>query len=215
MEILIEDLEVARIEARFTTFKTIPGCDSFQVVIFTPNLKTIKAANRLCLCEQCMVEYGSCNLFTMYTPVVHHLNKFSLRSSREEPVLPDSDESTSVTDLLTENVVVAVAAESKSIDNIWFIQFKRCITNDTPSTDDYGHVIPAGVNFLCGHFLEREYKSTHATLYKISKKKTFFYKESVLYPFVQVEPTKKGVQVTNIELANINYYLEENGFSAI
>ena len=139
----------------------------------------------------------------------------SLRSSRKEPMLPDSDESTIVTDLLTENGVVVVAADSKSIDNIWFIKFKECVTNDTPSTDDYGHTIPAGVNFLCGHFLEREYKSIHATLHKISKKKTFFYKESVLYPFIQVEPTKKGVQVTNIELANVSYYLEENGFSAI
>ena len=107
---------------------------------------------------------------------------------------------------------------AKSIDNIWFIQFKECVTNDTP-TDDYGHTIPAGVNFLCGYFLEREYKSIHATLHKISKKKTFFYKESVLCRFVQVEPTKKGVHVTNIELANISielanisYYLEENGF---
>ena len=54
-------------------------------------------------------------------------------------MLPDSDESTIVTDLLTENGVVVVAADSKSIDNIWFIQFNECVTNDIPSTDDYGH----------------------------------------------------------------------------
>ena len=72
-EIFRENLEVARVEACFTTFKTIPGCDSFQVVIFTPNSKTIKAANRVCLCEQCRVEYGSCDLFTIYTPVIQHL----------------------------------------------------------------------------------------------------------------------------------------------
>ena len=119
-EIVMEDLEVAGVKARFTTFKTIPECDSFQVVIFTPNSKTIMAANRLFLCEQCRVEYGSCDLFTIYTPVIQQLNKLSLRSSKEEPVLPDSDESTIVTDLLTENGVV-VAADSKSIDNIWFI----------------------------------------------------------------------------------------------
>ena len=86
-EILMEDLEFLNV---------------FQVVIFTLNLKTIKAANL----------YGSCVLF-IYTPVIQQLNKVSIRSSREEPVLPNSDESTIVTDLLIENGVVVVAADSK------------------------------------------------------------------------------------------------------
>lgn len=206
-EIHSKDLEVKRIEARFTAFQTILGCDSFQVVIFSPNSTTIKASNRLCLCEQCQNDYGTCSLFTNYTPVVQQLNKVSLRSSREEAVLPDNETESVLTDLLTEDVIIAVAADTKSIDSIWFIQFKQKLSSDIPATNDYGHIIPPGVNFFCGHFLERESCSTHAILFKISKKKTYFYKESVLYPFVEVETTKRGIQITNVELSNINLYL--------
>ena len=107
------------------------------------------------MCKKCKEEYGSCDLFQVYTPVVQHLNKVSSRSSREEPV-PAASSDESSTDLLSKDAVVAIAADCNSIDDIWFVQFQKFENRDTATTDDYGHTIPAGLNFLTGHFLERE-----------------------------------------------------------
>ena len=48
--------------------------------------------------------------------------------------------------------------------------------------DDYGHEIAAGVNFLKGHFLEKEKELSTTQVFKHSLKTTFFYSESILYP---------------------------------
>ena len=48
--------------------------------------------------------------------------------------------------------------------------------------DDYGHKIAAGVNFLKGHFLEKEKELSTTQVFKHSLKTTFFYSESILYP---------------------------------
>ena len=40
--------------------------------------------------------------------------------------------------------------------------------------------------------MERETDLVKGKTYKLSKKKTFFYKESVVYPFVQFTTSKKG-----------------------
>ena len=62
-----------------------------------------------------------------------------------------------------EDIVVAVAAHSKSIDDIRFIRFTEMCRSKEEVTDDYGHIIPPGVNFLSRHFLERDSTSRNAT----------------------------------------------------
>ena len=49
---------------------------------------------------------------------------------------------------------------------------------------------------MSDHFLER---TANKSLYVISEKKTFFYKESMVYPFVQASSSKKDYVITNNE----------------
>ena len=74
---------VEELRARFgdKRYGTIKGSMSFQVVLFSPNSDTIKAAPRIILCESCRTEYGSCVLFQEYDIPVQHLKEPSLRSS--------------------------------------------------------------------------------------------------------------------------------------
>ena len=58
--------------------------------------------------------------------------------------------------------------------------------------DDYGN-IPVGVNFIKGHFMEKSvFSNSKYQTYKLLRKVTFFYKESVVYPYVNFGQNKKG-----------------------
>lgn len=112
---------------------------------------------------------------------------------------------------MPEGSIVAVAAEEKSEDSVWFIKIieNNETINDIAKIDDYGNVIPGGVNFFKGHFLEREYVKKSCQLFKLSKKVTFFYKESVFYPFVPMTETKKGFRLENKDLTDILCYMDK------
>ena len=62
-----------------------------------------------------------------------------------------------VADFLVPGFFVATAADTNSIDTVWFIQIveSNCV-EDRVLCDDYGHKIAVGLNFLKGHFLEKE-----------------------------------------------------------
>ena len=66
---------------------------------------------------------------------------------------------------------------------VWFVvvEVRNC-TSDDNRTDDYGHVVPAGFKFNKGHFLELVNYTVKDRIYKQSRKITYFYKESILYP---------------------------------
>ena len=67
-EIDIKQLEVARADALLYYYGSILGSDSFQVMVFTPNAVTIRAAKYLCICQLCKNDYGSClNTLKMFT----------------------------------------------------------------------------------------------------------------------------------------------------
>ena len=80
-----------------------------------------------------------------------------------------------------------------------------CVGNGK-DVDDYGHIIPAGVGYMMGNFLE---KSSHYTL---SKNLTFFYKESVVYPYINFQPCKNGFKLEISDYTEILHFIEENGF---
>ena len=52
-------------------------------------------------------------------------------------------------------------------------------------------------------------------MYEVSKKTTYFYKESVVYPFVQARTHKNGFIITNEELCEILAFVENSGMSRI
>ena len=70
-------------------YKTIHGSSEFHIMIFTPNSKSFRASPRLCLCDQCKVDYGSCSFFNSYELQVQELNQISLRSNIPPPPPPE------------------------------------------------------------------------------------------------------------------------------
>ena len=49
----------------------------------------------------------------------------------------------------------------------------------------------------------------------LSKLTTYFYKESVVHPFVQMEATNKGLIISDKDYVDIIYYIENSGLSAL
>ena len=81
---------------------------------------------------------------------------------------------------------------------VWFILVDEVEkTIDKPIVDGYGNIVAPGQPFLSGCFLE---STANKSLYVLSTKKTFFYKESIVYPLVQASSSKKGYVITNNEL---------------
>ena len=184
-------------------------------MVFTPNSEYIKAATRLCICEICKLDYGSCPLFKSYELQVGLLKEPLLRSDNIEvsnTIKPASS------DFFLSGSVCAVAAESKCSDTVWFIKIiEECLTESNTIVDDYGHQIAIGQSYLIGNYFEKEARSSskHGQMYKCMKKKVFFYKESVVYPFVNLESRKNNYFITNIDFYYVLSYAEHNGMSAI
>ena len=57
--------------------------------------------------------------------------------------------------------------------------------------DDYENFITSGLCYIDGRFMEKVVLAK-GFLYKLFKKKTLFFNESVVYPFVQFKGHKKG-----------------------
>ena len=60
------------------------------------------------------------------------------------------------------------------------------------AVDNYGQIIPPNILFLKGNFLERVCYNRSSQVFKLSKKETYFYNDSVVYPYVQFTESKKG-----------------------
>ena len=213
-QIHVEDLADLRAETRLKKYLTIDGSDSFQVMFFKPNSTTFKASPYLCICEECLADYGSCSSFSSYEPQVCLLKKIQLRSE----ILPFEGHNEEVDDgsedFLLPDTYCAVAPDRSSPDSLWFIKVKDSFQASVQMTDDYGNIIALGLNYIEGKFMDKVDTLAEGFLYKLSKKKTYFFKESVVYPFVQFTANKKGFLLSMAEYVEILCYVE-NGLSYI
>ena len=181
-------------------------------MVFSPGQDQFRAATRLCICELCKSAFGSCHQFSNYTLSIAEKNKVYLRSNNAKPDQDEEDE-TDITDFVAAGSLVAVAADTKSIDTVWFVRVLEngCIGKDN-DCDDYGNSIPFGTSFIKGNFLELSDEKTHHRLYTVSKKITYFYKECVLYPFVNMSDTKKGFILKTTDYMDVIQFVEANNF---
>ena len=117
---------------------------------------------------------------------------------------------------MAEDSFIAVAAGSNSIDTVWFM---KVIVNDCLSdgscVDDYRSAVGQGVRYLKGHFLEKIDEKDDHKLYKLSTKQTLLYKESVVYPYINFQETKKGFALKNSDLMEIIQFVEANNYCHI
>lgn len=216
-EIDSKRLEIARASLRRTVFRGIDGSSQFQVIVFKPDSTSIRAATRLCLCNLCKEDYGSCQLFSEHQLTSYNLNQVFLRSNNQtstedEIDLADEDE-IYMNNFVTPESYVAVAADKKSPDTVWFIKvIEADCESATDEEDDYGNIIPKGATYFKGNFLERVNETIKLEVYKLSKKTTYFYKENILYPYVNFNETKKGLTLNKRDLADIIHFTEQTGF---
>lgn len=166
------------------------------------------------MCDLCVQNYGSCPLFKSYEIKVKHLNVINLRDT-EEPQSEIVGQEKVDSEFILPGSVVAVAAPKKS-NIVWFIQvieINRVCT--TTVTDNYNHEIPRGMVHLTGNFLERDDKhsTSKATAYTLLKQVTFFYKENILYPYVNIQEKNNRLSLSVSDYTDILYYIEKNGFS--
>ena len=145
-----ERLEAARAIEKRRIYKSIPGSSKFRVCVFRPN-QTMKASTRICLCEMCAVDYGSCELFVECPLVYSHGNNTSLRSSVKDYIGIDEQEDAEKEeeheeeDPLQLGTVVALAADVKAIEAFHLIEitaeesFAAC-----DETDRWGQRVKSG-----------------------------------------------------------------------
>ena len=83
---------------------------------------------------------------------------------------------------MEEAIAVAVVA-NKHAYTIWFIFFdKKERVHIYEVTDGYGNKVAPGQSFISGRILE--HSVTSETHYVFPQKTKYFYKESLVYPFV-------------------------------
>ena len=94
--------------------------------LFTPHSEMIKAAPRTCLCETCLVNYGTSELFKEFEIPITQLKNTSMQSERNTATAPevatDSRHESSLIDFIQPDTVCAMAPEESSLDPVWFIK---------------------------------------------------------------------------------------------
>ena len=220
VEILDSSLMEERNSRRRMKFPTITGSSDWHVLIFTPNASEFKASPRLCMCDQCLVTYGSCSLFQSYAVRVETINVPTLRNDVLPP--PEILGEEEVIEFVNEGTFVAVAAPKSTdtvwvVDPFWIIKVTKVnrIDTDNESVDSYGFKIAPKVMHLEGNFLEKNERLTTSKKigYDLSKKVTFFFKESILYPYVNITEGKRGLFLNMTDYTDILYHIENNGYA--
>jgi len=120
---------------------------------FKPNQTSFAAAPRICFCDLCKINYGSCNLFQTYELPTKQLKETALRSSSTCNEVVQT-ETTSSHDFLMPNSICALAADEKSHDTVWFVQIEEEVVATETLFDDYGFQVNKGhFDFQASHVL--------------------------------------------------------------
>ena len=207
-EITTKELEESRIASRYMAVEPLRGSSSFGVMVINPIDNKVKVAKRLCTCKLCKIQIDSYENYEESEIIVHILNRPALRSTFDQEI-EDVSHIEEPAEVLLKGVVVAVAADERHTDVVWFIKIEEeeSVATDTLK-DDYGNIIKAGQSYLKGKFLER---ISAGNKYRVAKKLTYFYRETIVYPFVQAVALKAGYLIRNEELCEIYAHVELNG----
>ena len=219
-------LDTLRHEAKYVVCPTIKGSSKFQIIIFEANTDINKVAPYLCSCYECInTKYGSCSLFRTHILESGVLNEISLHSNYHA-VNQDEELSNKADDpldksLIANNTLCAIVADHNSADTVWFVLIldSDCCDENNPVTDAYGHTVPTGQLYNQCYYLEKHNELRKGVVYKVNKKNGYIYKESIVYPVVNMEVNHNGVADSyyfkNSEYVEILYYVEHTGMESI
>ena len=142
--------------------------------------------------------------------MVQTLNKINKRSNYDENE-KNEEHVKAPDDFLLPGSVCALAAANNSVDTLWFVQIKGEFESTTSVSDDYGHIVTPGQKYMLGHFLEQVSDQITSKTYKLIDKETIFYRESVVYPFVNVTEKKGKYIISSRDYIDIINFVEHNG----
>ena len=186
-------------EQGLTNTKHYKDLTNFKLLCFGQIQITLEQS-QVCAFVNSKVNYGDCALFSDFPLYIIELNQKNLRHGiNEERYLSSLS---NLNNLIIENTFVTSAADELSPDSNWFIKVvqRKCVRNEDV-IDDYSHTIPVGFEYIKGHFLEQVTPTKSSQIFKISKKFTYFYSESVVYLFLNTKyETDKGHILENKDL---------------
>ena len=104
-------------------------------------------------------------------------------------------------EFLTPNSFCAIAADEKSSEIVWFLQIKSIEVTNANMVDDYRHTITAGMEYLVGSYLKKCNETKKGPLFKIMGKDVFFFRETIVYPFVNFQEQKGNYLIANHDTA--------------
>ena len=121
-------LNRAREKAQFKKIETLDGSSSFQVMVFNPHSSEVLASPRLCLCDKCKAEYGSCYLFNSHELRTLVLKESALRSRNIQTEEKNTqNQSEIVHKFLLSGSICAIVAKNHMT---WFV---KIVTTDIAS----------------------------------------------------------------------------------
>ena len=192
--------------AKKTKYHTVVGSSRIRIMVVKPNDEAIKVAPYLCVCEKCEVEIGSCDLYyePNFSTTENRARKPTTRadmnadsdssnesgSDDDESGSDDDDDETETAEWYADDTVCALAPDSNddTRHSLYFVFIKGSGMSEDDQQDAYGHQATKGQDFIWGHYLEEEKTLSKGVVYKFDEtKKVFFFKESIVYPFVNVE----------------------------
>ena len=109
--------------------------------------QVIRASPRICICDVCAVEYGSCELFQEYDLCPLPVKAPSKRSTLQSPAEPEERGKRSpINYFLLEGSICAVAPSESSRDPVWFMKIQNHTTAAGDRVDDSGMNVLQGRN---------------------------------------------------------------------
>ena len=158
------------------------------------------------------MEYGSCELFKEYDITMKHLKKIYIRTSfmdriGAETLKDDEAIDNETTEVLIKDSIVVLVADTKACKTFYLMNITEEKEASITETDAWGKKINEGQLHLHGQFFETEPDSD--TRYRLPKKESIFFRESVVYPFVQMELKKKH-ELSADEFIQITKYIENS-----
>ena len=140
--------------------------------------------------------------------------KANFLQSQYQTELTEDTEVTNI-GLIIPETFCAIFASSASADTVWFVKIVEECDAAHDIEDDYGQKISQGQQYVVGKFLERTRSTKKGLLFKEESKKTYFFKKSIVYPFVQFYTLKIELYLTNNDFADLLAFVEQTGMTSL
>ena len=163
------DAEANNSILRTTAFDTI----ALICIAFLPNSTTSKDVSHLCICGHCLIDYGSCSLFSLHKLRTQTLKRifFILRWKLKAKVRMTKVRCFRC--FYFSKYLLCSAARWVIPESVWFIKVRDSLESAVEMINDYKNVITPGLCYIEGRFKKLDVLAK-GFLYKLRKKHSFW-----------------------------------------